>query len=172
MPIDAPPPAVPPPESPAVDIGAKLTELMQELADTKEELQRRKDSAMRKEVRLQQEVSDLKDSLEEALGNRTQVQQMQRVRSTHGQIQDKISDMQERTAELLKQQEDALIRNFQSFMAKELEGESKKKKPDQHSAEEWAARYRCASAVNPVGLLCKDPFSSTECVCAARPRIC
>ena len=80
MPIDAPPPAVPPPESPAVDIGAKLTELMQELADTKEELQRRKDSAMRKEVRLQQEVSDLKDSLEEALGNRTQVQQMQRVR--------------------------------------------------------------------------------------------
>ena len=171
IPIDAPPPAVPPPEStPAVDIGAKLTELMQELADTKEELQRRKDSAMRKEVRLQQEVSDLKDSLEEALGNRTQVHQMQRVRSTHGQIQDKISDMQERTAELLKQQEDALIRNFQSFMAKELEGESKKKKPDQPSAEEWAARYRCASPVNPVGLQCKDPFSSTEC--AARPRIC
>lgn len=42
--------------------------LAEELAVTKDELARRKESFMRKEVRYQQEIVDLKESLDEALG--------------------------------------------------------------------------------------------------------
>eukprot|EP01052_Picozoa_sp_SAG31_P006043 SAG31_NODE_274_length_18666_cov_72.753972_5_plen_60_part_00 len=50
------------------DIGEKFARLAEELAVTKDELARRKESFMRKEIRYQQEIADLKESLNEALG--------------------------------------------------------------------------------------------------------
>lgn len=71
---------------------------------------------------------------------------MRMIRSTHEAIQSRIGDMQTRTASLLKEQRVNITRNFQIKLNETLQASQSGKNEPEHSAEEWAARFREAQA--------------------------
>jgi hypothetical protein len=118
-----------------------LTKQMAEVADLRDELGRVKESHMRREARMQQEIGELKVQLQEATGGRVVPEKMLQIRDTHSQIQAKLGEVQHRTVELLKQQKDEMARQFHLKLAEVVDAKSKSNEQE-HSAEEWAARFR------------------------------
>jgi chromosome segregation ATPase len=121
-------------------LAQQLSDTVEELAAAREDLQRRKDSHLRREKKMQDEIAHLNHALQEAIGARSAPEQMQTIRSTHGAIQDRLSDMQGRTVELLNQQKEAMARQFRMRLAEVVEAKTKSNEQE-HSAEEWASRF-------------------------------
>ena len=118
----------------------KLSDTVKELAAAKEELQQRKASHLRREKKLQDEISHLNHSLQEAVGSRTGQEQMEVIRSTHGAIQEQLMHMQGRTMEMLRQQKDQMTNSFRAKLAEVVDAKAKSNEQE-HSAEEWATRF-------------------------------
>lgn len=68
-------------------------------------------------------------------------EKMEQIRDTHSQIQAKLGEVQGRTVELLRQQKDEMARQFHLKLAEVVDAKSKSNELE-HSAEEWAARFR------------------------------
>ena len=118
-----------------------LTKQMSEIADLRDELARVKESHVRREARMQHELGELKVQLQEATGGRDVPEKMDMIRATHGDIQKKLGEHKDRTVELLKQQKDEMARQFHLKLAEVVDAKSKSNEQE-HSAEEWAARFR------------------------------
>eukprot|EP01044_Picomonas_judraskeda_P010658 COSAG03_NODE_1389_length_4180_cov_8.803725_2_plen_417_part_00 len=118
-----------------------LTKQMADVADLRDELSRVKESHVRREARMQQEIAELKVQLQEATGGRIVPEKMEQIRDTHSQIQAKLGEVQGRTVELLRQQKDEMARQFHLKLAEVVDAKSKSNELE-HSAEEWAARFR------------------------------
>ena len=118
-----------------------LTKQMADVADLRDELSRVKESHVRREARMQQEIAELKVQLQEATGGRIVPEKMEQIRDTHSQIQAKLGEVQGRTVELLRQQKDEMARQFHLKLAEVVDAKSKSNELE-HSAEERAARFR------------------------------
>ena len=127
--------------APAAQSHDALTKQLADVADLRDELSRVKESHVRREARMQQEIAELKVQLQEATGGRIVPEKMEQIRDTHSQIQAKLGEVQGRTVELLRQQKDEMARQFHLKLAEVVEAKSKSNELE-HSAEEWAARFR------------------------------
>ncbi len=120
-----------------------LTKQMADVADLREELARVKENHVRREARMQQEIAELKVQVQEATAGRLVPDTMAQIYDTHAQIQAKLKEGEGRTQELLKQQKEEMARQFHLKLAEVVDAKSKSNEQE-HSAEEWAARFRQA----------------------------
>ena len=137
-PRSAAPSPAPEPSAPSQDA---LTKQLAEVANLRDELTRLKESHIRRESRMQHEIAELKVKLQEAIGGRSQPEVMNDIRATHAAIQDRLGDIQDRTVELLTQQKDEMARQFHVKLAEVVNAKDKSDEQE-HSAEEWAKRFR------------------------------